>query len=347
MLRNAVMAIVFALVGTVARPLFAADAALSQRWQVYGTQLYAQKQYDKAIGAFSNAAKADQRNAAAWKGLGNCYYAKRDYANSLKYYKYAYQLNPADAQLGAFIPKLAAAAAQGGGAAGGAANSLNNATRFYQAKQYDQAIQWYNHAISQNPNDAKAWQGLGNCYYAKQDKVKAVDAYKRALQINPSNTGLQNFLANYAPETATGPQVADGPKDWAQPLWRSAVLPGWGQAYNGQGGKGLLLGGLTLGLFAGTVATYMIGDGARQTYLGLTDPKADFDGPYNTWESMANLNHIMYIGFGVAYSFTLVDAILGAKPASRGNAYFHEEAPALQFSVLPGGAGVNYRLMEF
>lgn len=344
MRRNAVLAIVFVIFGSLSQETWAADAATAQKWVTYGQQLFAQRQYDKALSAFSTAAKADSRNAAAWKGLGNVYVAKKDYPNALKYYKYAYQLNPQDSGLAAYIPKLEAATAQP--AQQGPADT---AARYYQARRYDEAIQYYNQALAANPNDAKSWQMLGNCYYAKQDKPRAVDAFKKALQLNPSNTSLQSFLANYAPESAGGggTQLADGPKDWGQPLWRSAVLPGWGQAYNGQSGKGWLLGGVTLGCFAGTVATYIMGDSAKQQYMSLTDPTANFDAPYATWESMAGLNHIFYIGFGVAYTFTLVDAILSAKPAPRSNAYVPTEPPTVQLSMLDQGMGVKYKLMRF
>jgi hypothetical protein len=161
---------------------------------------------------------------------------------------------------------------------------------------------------------------------------------------------LQNFLNTNAPESAAGgTAVAGGPKDWVQPLWRSAVLPGWGQSYNGDGTKAWLLGGTTLAMLGGTVATYIIGDGARTKYLGLTDANADYDTPYQTWESMANLNHIFYIAFGVAYTFTLVDAIMSAKPMPKQSAYFNEQPPAMQVTMLdPTGAmGFKYRLMQF
>ncbi len=345
MRRNAVLATVFGLLLFLGKHAIAADPALAQKWVAYGQQLFASQKYDDALKAFSTAARADPRNAAAYKGIGNAYYYKKDTANALKYYKYAYQLNPQDAALGSFITKLSASAGAGGAAGGSPADM---AARYYQAKRYDEAIQYYNQALASNPNDAKSWQMLGNCYYAKKDNDKAVEAYKKSLQLNPSNTSLQNFV-NSIPSSGGGggTQVADGPKQWGQALWRSAVLPGWGQAYNGQSGKGWLLGGVTLGLFAGTVGTYIVGDAARVQYMELKDPTANFDGPYGTWESMANLNHIFYIGFGVAYTFTLVDAIISAKPAPRTRADFFQEPPNMQVSLLEGGAGVKYKLLAF
>jgi tetratricopeptide (TPR) repeat protein len=348
MLRNAVLvSFLMTLFVGVSQTAAAADPALAQKWVTYGNQLMTAKQYDKALQAFTTAARADSRSAAAWKGLGTVYYYKKDYANAAKYYKYSYQLNPADTALGAFIPKLAAATA----AAPASSSATAYAARFYQAKRYDEAIQYYNQALASNPNDSKAWQGLGNCYYAKQDKVKAVDAYKRALQLDPSNMALSNFLTAYAPESsgAGAVAVAGGPKDWVQPLWRSAVLPGWGQVYEGRNTAGYVLGGATLAFLGGTVITYIMGDAAYQQYMSLTDSTADFDTPYNTWDSMATLNHIFYIAFGLTYTYTLVDAVMNAKPMPTQHAQFNEEAPALQLSMLDrdGAMGLKYRLLKF
>lgn len=348
MLRNAVLVSIFAVcLASLANTVSAADPALAQKWVTYGNTLMTAKQYDKALQAYSTAARADSRSAAAWKGLGTVYYYKKDYPNAVKYYKYSYQLNPTDAALGAFIPKLAATAATPA-----TSSATDYAARFYQAKRYDEAIQYYNQALATNPNDAKAWQGLGNCYYAKQDKPQAVNAYKRALQLNPGNIGLQNFLTAYAPESAGAAGaavIAGGPKDWVQPLWRSAVLPGWGQAYEGRSTAAWVLGGATLAFLGGTVVTYIMGDAARTQYMGLTDEGEDYDTPYGTWESMANINHICFIGWQLAWAYTMIDAVMNAKPMPTQHAEFKEEAPALQLTMLgrDGGMGLKYRLLKF
>jgi len=350
MFRNSVLATAF-LMGAVlwTSPAMAADAALATKWVAYGQQLYAQRQYDKSIQAFSTAAKANSADATAWKGLGNALYAKKDYANALKYYKYALQLNPRDTQLAQFTQRLEAATVKGNQTAN---DPTALAARYYQARQYPYAIQQYNAAIKLNPNNAKAYQGLGNCYYATGNKPYAVQAYKRALQINPGNTQLQAFLARYSPAdaVASGVQVASGPKDWTQPLWRSAVLPGWGQFYNGEKTKGYIIGGLTLGALVGTVATYVIGDGARTKYNGLdaSAKAADFDAAYGTWESMAGLNNTLALSFLALYTFNLVDAAISAKPATRMMGLAPGEEPPIQLGMLDNGAiGGKIQLLKF
>jgi hypothetical protein len=108
-----------------------------------------------------------------------------------------------------------------------------------------------------------------------------------------------------------------------------------------------LIGGVSLGLLVGTVGTYMVGADARKTYLSTNDPKADFDGPYSTWENMANVNHILAIAFLTAYTFNLVDAIMYAKPAPATLGMGPGQEP-IQFSYLSNGqVAFKARLLEF
>jgi tetratricopeptide (TPR) repeat protein len=352
MFRNAVLAFAVAAGVLCTRPAFSADAATATKWVAYGQQQYAARQYDKAVQAFSTAAKYNSGDAAAWKGLGNALYAKRDYANALKYYKYALQLSPNDTQLATFVQRLAAATQNGGASA----DPVALAARYYQARQYDFAIQQYNAALARNPNNDKAYQGLGNCYYAKGNKPQAVNAYKRALQVNPNNTGLKAFLARYAPEAAqaSGVQVASGPKDWTDPLWRSAVLPGWGQSFNGETTKGWILGGLTIATLVGTVGTYIVGDAARSNYQNFTGTgnaaadQSTEDGYYNTWDQMAQVNNILALSFLALYTFNLVDAIIDAKPETHAIGLAPGEEPPVQLGMLSNGLiGAKVQLLKF
>jgi hypothetical protein len=98
------------------------------------------------------------------------------------------------------------------------------------------------------------------------------------------------------------------------------------------------------------VGTYIVGDAARTTYngLGAGATQDQFDAAYNTWDQMANLNHIFYIGEAVVYSFTLVDAIYSAKRKPISKAEFQEKPPALQFGMLDAHTpALKYRLLEF
>ena len=54
--------------------------------------------------------------------------------------------------------------------------------------------------------------------------------------------------------------------DWTAPAWRSALVPGWGQAYNGDEAKAWWLGGSTWVLLGGVAVTYVEGEQALHDY---------------------------------------------------------------------------------
>lgn len=134
-------------------------------------------------------------------------------------------------------------------------------------------------------------------------------------------------------------------KDWLAPAWRSAILPGWGQFYNKQSTKGLLLGGATIGLFAGVVTTYYLATDAENQYhsLGPGLEQSQYDAPYNTWTNMALANYILYGCFGFAYAYNIIDAIWNAK--TTGLHVF--QAPKLYLALTGRGIRANYEVLEF
>ena len=45
-----------------------------------------------------------------------------------------------------------------------------------------------------------AWTGLGHIFMASDDKVHALDAYRRALKINPQQSNLQTIVNHLVPD---------------------------------------------------------------------------------------------------------------------------------------------------
>jgi tetratricopeptide (TPR) repeat protein len=58
---------------------------------------------------------------------------------------------------------------------------------YYHKQAYDQAIEAYQKAIEINPKDDEAYYNMGNAYDDKQAYDKAIEAYKKAIEINPKN----------------------------------------------------------------------------------------------------------------------------------------------------------------
>lgn len=77
---------------------------------------------------------------------------------------------------------------------GGGVNTLQMANQAMMSKDYNTAMQDYQAAINANPNSAAAYQGLGTCYYYMGQKDQAINAYEKAVALDPSDTRLQAFI---------------------------------------------------------------------------------------------------------------------------------------------------------
>jgi tetratricopeptide (TPR) repeat protein len=183
---------------------------------------------------------------------------------------------------------------------------------------------------------ARAYEGLGQALYQQGRYDEAGQALLSSLALEPQNPVVLSFLLSH-PELGAR-QDLPGPRDRWAPLWRSAILPGWGQAYNGEPEKGLALGAITLGCLAGTAYSYLQAQSAYGEYssLGSNSSRAQFDDAYGRTQDWGTANHVLYALFGAFYAYTLVDAALDAKPLLE---------PALSLSrggALMAGLKANY-----
>lgn len=175
--------------------LLPALAAANEQYVQWGNKMIAAKKYDDAIKYFSGAVKADPKNAAAYKGIGYAYVYKGDKAKALQYLNYSLKLNPTDSGLQQYVATLGGGSAP---AAGGSASdqAYQNGVKYMGAKQYQYAAYYFNQATVADSGSAKAWQGLGNAFFAQGNKPKAIQAWEKAVALNPSNTQLADYVAS-------------------------------------------------------------------------------------------------------------------------------------------------------
>jgi len=79
-----------------------------------------------------------------------------------------------------------------------------------QAKQYQYAAYYFNQATQADPNSAKAWQGLGNAFFAQNNKPKAIEAWDKAVALDPSNTQLASYVASLKGAATPSADAAPG-----------------------------------------------------------------------------------------------------------------------------------------
>ncbi len=99
-------------------------------------------------------------------------------------------------------------------------------------------------------------------------------------------------------------------------LWRSALLPGWGQYHMQQTPKAYIIGGGTILLFSVTYITYSSAESKYDEYSTLTTSSSvsDFDTKWSDFESAQSINNIFFIVATSAYLYNLVDAAFFGKP---------------------------------
>jgi len=63
--------------------------------------------------------------------------------------------------------------------------------------EYNEALHYYKKATEEDPDDARAWFGLGYCYAGLDKPADAISAYKEAINTNPQDAPAYHNLANY------------------------------------------------------------------------------------------------------------------------------------------------------
>jgi hypothetical protein len=95
---------------------------------------------------------------------------------------------------------------------GGFAVAQDQAAAYYQAanvaytgRDYDDAMANYQEAIQMDATLWQAYQGLGNCFYAKGQKQAALVDYQKALDLNPNNPQLVAFAQSLREQIGAPP----------------------------------------------------------------------------------------------------------------------------------------------
>ncbi len=83
--------------------------------------------------------------------------------------------------------------------------------KLYSGQDYARAAQYFGAAIKLDPQNAAAYQGRGNCYYAKADYADALQDYRRVQQLSPS-PAINQFIDRIQAKmgTASSPDMMGG-----------------------------------------------------------------------------------------------------------------------------------------
>lgn len=136
-------------------------------------------------------------------------------------------------------------------------------------------------------------------------------------------------------------------------VFRSLIIPGWGQFYNRQQAKGAAIMIASGALIAGGVTFYVLGNQTESTYRTISKenpgPCADraidqlggcVEAQRVLAESRYGISRALFVGLGAVYVFNVLDAwISGYSPDSASASLYASEG--LQLELAPGWAGVS------
>ncbi len=75
--------------------------------------------------------------------------------------------------------------------------SYRKGLELYKHQDYDNAIKEFNKSIASNPSLWQSYQYIGSCYLALDNQDGAKKAYRKALELNPSNEQLRQWLESH------------------------------------------------------------------------------------------------------------------------------------------------------
>ena len=88
-----------------------------------------------------------------------------------------------------------------------------------QEKNPRRAILYYKTAVQMDPQNWKAFQGLGNCELSIGQRENAINDFQKSLNINPKNPPLQDFM-NKLSQTGPAPiHVASSLPEKGKFIW--------------------------------------------------------------------------------------------------------------------------------
>ena len=139
---------------------------LSNQKHEEGQQLYKFKDYANAIKSYNQAIELNPNNALAYKDRGEVHYDLKNYSQAISDYSKAINLKPNYAMVYVLY------------------NNRGNA--YAELKEYNKAIADYNKTLAINPNLAATYNNRGTAYYNLGNYNQAIADYTKAIQFDPN-----------------------------------------------------------------------------------------------------------------------------------------------------------------
>ena len=181
---------------------------------------------------------------------------------------------------------------------------------YHKKKDFNNALMYYNAAIRKDRKFWQAWLGLGICYYsmAKYRNAKLIFSY--VLSLKPDEPTARKYYDIMSPGSKKNAASKYSPKTRGELMWRSALLPGMGQFYNGETAKGYVY---SLAYIACIAATIKYTLDQRDAVAAYNNTNYDFANKYKAAQD-AETKIIIPAAVAVGvWSISILDACLSGK----------------------------------
>jgi len=136
----------------------------------------------------------------------------------------------------------------------------NYGMQYHKKGDYKNAITYYNAAVKKDRQFWQAWLGLGVCYYNMRKYRNARLIFRYVLSLKPGEKTAVKYYSMLSPKKDKNEQRKKSDEEYktkGDMMWRSALLPGLGQFYNGELIKGYIY-SLSFLVSAGAIIKYTI-----------------------------------------------------------------------------------------
>ena len=159
--------------------------------QLYSEYLYARKDLPGAIEQLGYSLDVNPTDASGWRNMVILNMMNDNYADAIKASEKAIEYNPDNLDLQRYV-----------------------AGCYHQMKQYDKAIEAYEKLLAQvDTTDvetrADIITGMGDTYSEMGDTERTIECYKRALELEPLNSGALNNYAYFLAQRAEDLDLAE------------------------------------------------------------------------------------------------------------------------------------------
>lgn len=185
------------------------------------------------------------------------------------------------------------------------------AVMYHKKNDFKNALSYYNASIKKDKKFWQAWLGLGICYYNMKKYRNAQLIFKYVLMLKPGEptaTKYYNMLSGIKEGKNGNIDKKDtGRKTKGDMMWRSAILPGLGQFYNGEIVKGYAY---SIVYFASIGGIIKFTIDQREAVSDYENTNYDFENKYKKAQEATMKTYLPIAIAGVVWALSIFDAYL-------------------------------------